>query len=86
MRSGRTQRNKEKRQTRRMRAYTAAETSHIHQKYIGIVLDSDVWILWRVLIHVSFPGAMGCLCLHQEVVTFERSQAYPEYTLDDRFA
>ena len=26
---------------------------------------------------------MECPCVHQEVVTFERSQAYPEYTLTD---
>ena len=56
-----------------------------NRKFIGTVLDSDVWKLWRVQIHVSFPGAMGRLCMHQEVVTFERPQTYSRYTLDDRF-
>ena len=36
-------------------------------------------------IHVSLPDAAGFLCMHQEVVTFERSQAYPEDTFEDRF-
>ena len=36
-------------------------------------------------LHVSLPGAQGRQCMHYEVVTSERSQAYREYTLKDRF-
>ena len=56
-----------------------------NRKFTGIVLDSDEWNLWRVQIHVSFPGAVGCPCVHQKVVTFQRSEAYPECALDDKF-
>ena len=40
--------------------------------------------LRRVLIPVSFLRAVGNPCMHQEVVTYERSQAYPGYTHNDR--
>ena len=32
---------------------------------------------------VGHPGAKECPCTHQEVVTSERSQAYPEYTIEE---
>ena len=51
---------------------------------MGIILNTDVWKLWRRQLHVGLPGAKGCPCMHQEVVTSELSQASPEYTFEDR--
>ena len=56
----------------------------LNRMFIGLILNTDEWRLWRIQLRAVLPCVKGCQCMHQEVVTSELSQAYPEHTLEDR--